>query len=94
MLNLADFREVAALLVFLVLMLFLFPAQVGSFQATHGPTATLKELSLKLFVQALVALLSAILLTNLVTPCCVGVTSRRIFSGAKLSDTQIFSLRC
>ena len=36
-------RNMIAVLVLLVFLLFLFPVKVGSFQSTHGPTSTLEK---------------------------------------------------
>ncbi len=94
MLGLAKFRNMAALLTFLVLMLFFFPIQVGSFQATHGPTTTLKESGVEIMLQAMVTVLSAMVLASLFAWCCFGVTRRYACCDLKLADEQIFSLRC
>lgn len=94
MLDLAKFRKLAALSTFLVLMLFLFPVQVGSFQATHGPTSTLKELALEILIQALVALVSAMLLIHCVLSCCFSMAGRNIFAATKVSKPRNSSLRC
>lgn len=55
-------RKAVPLLITLVVVLFLFPLQVGNFQSTHGPTSTLKECLVGLLVQALVALVGQVLL--------------------------------
>lgn len=36
-------RKMIPVLVLLVFLLFLFPAKVGSFQSTHGPTSALDK---------------------------------------------------
>jgi hypothetical protein len=63
MVALFPFRQAVPLLITLVIVLFLFPLQVGSFQSTHGPTSTLKECLIGVLLQALVALLAQVLLS-------------------------------
>jgi hypothetical protein len=84
----------AALLLFLVLMLFFFPVQVGSFQATHGPTTTLKESGVEITLQAMVTVLSATVLTSLFAWCCFGFTRRYACCELRPGDEKFFSLRC
>lgn len=67
MVALFPFRKAVPLLVPLVIVLFLFPLQVGNFQSTHGPTSTLKECLIGLLLQALIGLLTQVLL--LAGPC-------------------------
>jgi hypothetical protein len=63
MVALAPSRRTAPLLIVLVVLLFFFPAQVGSFQATHGPTSTLKECLMGLLLRALIALVARVMLS-------------------------------
>ena len=60
MLAIATFRRSVPLLILLVAMLFFFPLAMGSYQATHGPTSTLKEYVTSLLLQALPAVLAAL----------------------------------
>lgn len=43
MFKLLKSRKMVPVLVLLVLLLFLFPVRVGSFQSTHGPTSTVEK---------------------------------------------------
>ncbi len=94
MLGLAKFRNGAALLIFLVLMLFFFPVHVGSFQATHGPTTTVKESSIEVMLQALVALLIALVLSLIAPSFCFGFADLSPLFDIRPAGIRIFSLRC
>lgn len=94
MLAFAQSRRAVPLLIVLVTMLFLFPVEVGSFQATHGPTTTLKESLLDVLLQALIAVTGWLLLNATVLRCCF----RFAWFGTALllrpSERSPFSLRC
>jgi hypothetical protein len=60
------FRKSVLLLIVLVTILFFFPVAVGSYQATHGPTSTLKEYLTSILLQTLIALV--VLISLLFSP--------------------------
>lgn len=93
MVVLAPLRTTAPLLIVLVTVLFLFPVHVGSFQATHGPTSTLKECLMGLLLQALIALVAQVTLS----PGLHHLGAFAILKSAPLvppPDGIAFSLRC
>lgn len=94
MLGLAKSRNFVSLLIVLVVMLFFFPVQVGSFQATHGPTTTLKESSAEVVLQALLALVAAMVLTVFRASCWSGLVDFSIILETKLVQVPVRSLRC
>jgi uncharacterized membrane protein (DUF441 family) len=53
-------RKSVPLLIILVTVLFFCPVAVGSYQATHGPTSTLKEFLSSLLLRVLIGLLAHI----------------------------------
>jgi hypothetical protein len=60
-------RKCVPLLIVLVTILFFFPVAVGSYQATHGPTSTLREYLTSILLQTLfvlVALISLLFAVN------------------------------
>jgi hypothetical protein len=75
-------------------MLFLFPVAVGSFQATHGPTSTLKECLVGLVLQALIAVAGYVLLKLGAFCCCFRFGFLPAVLPLTLPDTSLFSLRC
>jgi hypothetical protein len=90
----AQSRRAVPLLIVLVTMLFLFPVEVGSFQATHGPITTLNESLVGVFLQALIALAGCILLNAGALRCCFRFARVETALLLKLSDRSPFSLRC
>lgn len=90
----AQSRKAVPLLILLVTILFLFPVEVGSFQATHGPTTTLKECLVGLLLQALIAIVGYVLVKA--GALCFGFrfVSRETALLLKAPDETLFSLRC
>jgi hypothetical protein len=87
-------RRAAQLLIILVTMLFLFPVAVGSFQATHGPTSTLKECTVGLLLQALIAVAGYVLLKSGALYCFFRFRFLPAVLLLKPPDSSLISLRC
>lgn len=67
-------RNLIPVLIVMVGLLFFFHLAIGSYQAVHGPTTTLKETTLAFVLQALIALIAGMILAlrrglDVVTGC-------------------------
>lgn len=93
MLMITPARTAVPLVILLVTLLFLFPVQVGSFQATHGPTSTLKECLMGLLVGVLIMVVAQA--TQLAAPLSFLRVVRQKSARAFESLNEIpLSLRC